>query len=442
MKKFYLIATAVTMLTACTNSEKLTADFSNDGPVMIGFETFHEKATRATGEITQPSDFTKAKGGFGVWGYKGAPDDIVAASGTPIATVDVSNPESPTPENPAKYTTIFENVQVWYESATTDTKGFTYTVPKYWDKGAEYIFFAYAPYDATNASIDRSTGNIQIKEIASIQDVSTSIDNKANEEDANQPKNLQYKGSDATGITDYLMATYVTEQKITAENVGTTAIGTNQNKGDGSSITYTGQEKTVGFTFGHMLSKFKINLTASALYSGVQYITVDALSIKNMPTLTETAKTIFTQTSPTAPAGSYAPNYYSTDLVVIGANGTSTASLYILKNGSLSGETVTVPTEQVQEFNYYVAPSFADNSTTTETTEKYLLNIAYTIHYVDGIEEKVTISNTDLSTKLTQFQQNYQYTLNIKIGLNQIYFTVDAVTGWQTPIDVEDIEIK
>ena len=447
MKKYYLFAAAVTMLTACTNSEKMTNDLSYDGPVMIGFETFHEKSTKAavTDAIADPEDFTRDNGGFGVWGYKGDPTDIKPAEDPNYGVegdnvdhtliVDVYDEDT--------YTTIFENVSNNY--TTTPTQGFTYTVPKYWDKGSEYIFFAYAPYDATKASIDRSTGNITIEDIASIQDVSTHIDNKANnDENDDLEKNLQYTGSNTTGITDYLMATYVTEQKLVAENTTATEQGTNQNYGVNNAIRYDGQEQTVGFTFGHMLSKFKINLLPSARYSGVQYIKVDALSIENMPTLTSTAKTVFTQTSPTAPAGTYNPNYYSTDLVVIGTNGTSTSSLYILKDGSISesGETVTEPTEQVQQFNYYVAPSKANNEATTDATEKYLLNIAYTIHYVDGIEETVTISDTDLSGKLSQFQQNYQYTLNIKIGLNQIYFTVDAVTDWQTPIDEQTIEIK
>ena len=443
MRKSYLLAAAVTMLTACTNNENMTNDLSYDGPVAIGFETFHEKSTKAavTGEISGPTNFTRnsesKEGGFGVWGFKGSPDDIPAPSDLATYVVDLSNT--------TKYTTIFDNVQVWYENETTPTQGFTYAVPKYWDKGSEYIFFAYAPYNNAKitvdahevnvATLDNTTGKITIRDIASIQDVSTSIDNKGDETTANQPKNLQFKGSNATGITDYLMATYVTGQHLNATNEG----GTNQNV---STKVYDKKEQTVGFTFGHMLSKFKINLKASALYSGVEYIKVDALSIENMPTRTETAKTIFTQTSPTAPAGSYNPNCYSTDLVVIGTGGTSTASLYILKNGSLSGETVTVPTEQIQEFNYYIAPSKANDEATTETTEKYLLNIAYTIHYVDGIEEKVTISDTDLSSKLTEFQQNNQYTLNILIGLNQIYFTVDAVTAWQTPIDEQEIEVK
>ena len=45
------------------------------------------------------------------------------------------------------------------------------------------------------------------------------------------------------------------------------------------------------------------------------------------------------------------------------------------------------------------------------------------------VEEDVVIEDVDLSSKLASLLQNNSYTLTIKVGLNQIYFTVDAVTG-------------
>ena len=465
MKKFYLIATAVTMLTACTNSEKMTNDLSYDGPVMIGFETFHEKATKATptGEIIDKTKLTKDHGGFGVWGYKGAPDDIVAASGSPNKTVDVSNPESPTAENPAKYTTIFENVQVWYvgnDYTATPSQGFTYKVPKYWDKGMEYIFFAYAPYDATNASINRETGNITIANIASIQDASSSNASSTPADDA-----LVFSGSNTTGLTDYLMATYVTNQKLAEKNTTATAIGTNQNYVDTEhgKNEYTYQEQTVGFTFGHMLSRIIINLQAASQYEGVKTMKVSYLSIKNMPEV-NTDVTTFNQISPTAPDGEYTTTTWpGKTLQIINTNSTSDANanatskkeLYILKGGygkNVVGETETVtinpnemtaivpPTYQNQSFYYYVAPN-APSGTSEAKTDHYYLDINYTIKYVDDVEENVVIQNVDLNSKLASMLQNNSYTLTIKVGLNQIYFTVDAVTGW-TELDGQEIEIK
>ena len=123
-----------------------------------------------------------------------------------------------------------------------------------------------------------------------------------------------------------------------------------------SSESYELKGQTVGFTFGHMLSKLQINLQANDTYSGITSLKVTNLSIENMPASAST-KASFTQTSPTAPAGAYTPANYTSTLSIIGTNGTSTADLYILKNGSMSGETVTAPTAQNQSFNYYVAPN-------------------------------------------------------------------------------------
>lgn len=397
-----MIAATATLLAACQRNEVFKDLVDDNETVMIGFETFHEKATKATATdaISAPENMTSAHGGFGVWGYKAI--DAAEASGTP-ATVNISS----------GYTTVFNNVKVWYESSSTKTQGFTYAVPKYWDKNMEYIFFAYAPYDGTNASIDNATGKITIADIASIQDVSKST---------GSDQALVYNGSNTAAVTDYLMATYVTDQKLNA---------TNQ-----SEKTYDGKNQTVGFTFGHMLSKLQVNLQASDAYSGIEYIKVTTLSIENMPASAST-KASFTQTSPTAPAGDYTPASYTSELSIIGTSGTSTSGLYILKGGSLSGDVVTAPTAQNQSFNYYVAP----NTPAGNGTDKYLLNIGYTIKYVDGITENVTITDVDLSEKLASLLQNNSYTLTIKVGLNQIFFTVDEIKGWVDQ-SAQEIEVK
>ncbi|MBP5347371.1 MAG: fimbrillin family protein [Bacteroidaceae bacterium] len=470
MKKFYLFATAVTMLTACTNSEKITNDLSYDGPVMIGFETFHEKSTKAaaTGEISNPSDFIlddSGNGGFGVWGFKGKPDDIPAATTAADYAIDVINT--------VKFVPIFDNVQVWYVSnnfTTTPTQGFTYAVPKYWDKNAEYIFFAYAPYDATNASLDKLTGKISIGNIPAIQDISASNSSSGealvfgDDTDDGAPVVLR---KDASGVIDYLMGTYVTEQHLVAPNKTTTATGTNQNKGNGENISYKGQEQTVGFTFGHMLSKLQVTLKAKEDYSGIKSIAVNKLYIKNMPYSSATTTT-FTQTSPTAPAGTYDVNHraYTSTLKIIdngAANdvvATSKSSLYILKNGSITNGNVSAPTNQPQTFFYYIAPNDPVNNEGT-TNDQYLLDIDYTITYVDTykdgdndvpVTENVSLSDVPLTytevvetqevTKgLQKLEQNYSYTLTLNVGLNQIYFTVDKVENW-TESDLGEVEIK
>ncbi len=403
MKKSYLmIAAAATMLVACSETDSLKEEINDNETVLIGFETYHDKSTKATAtdEIDAGSDMTKAHGGFGVWGFKAA--DVPEASGTPAVT-DVSSTTS--------FTTVFNNVQVWYDGSSL-SKGFTYAVPKYWDKNMEYIFFAYAPYDADKAELTKTSGIIKISDIASIQDISGN-------NSSTEAEDLQYTGASSTStasVTDYLMATYVTNQKLNS---------TNQSNYDNN---LHGQ--TVGFTFGHMLSKLQVVLQAKEAYSGIKEIKVKYLTIENMPEKA-TDKTVFTQTSPTAPAGTYNPAAYTTNLQIINSgdgndNATAKSDLYILKGGSLSDETLTSPTSQPQTFNYYVAPN------TPGTGTKYLLNITYDITYVDNITETVTITDVDLSGKLASLLQNNSYTLTINVALNQIYFNVDAVTGWTT----------
>lgn len=427
MKKCYLLAAAAAMLTACTNNEKLTADIDNDGQVLIGFETFHEKSTKATGEITQPNHLTKENGGFGVWGYKAAD----------VATAAVPDGETEAIVNVSSYTTIFDNVKVWWESTNdydSDNNSendavhyhFTYAIPKYWDKGSEYIFFAYAPHDAA-ASIEEATGKITISSIPSIQDISAftgSASTKKYDGTTNDQK-----------VTDYLMATYVTNQKYNASPY------TNQH-----GKNYDDAEQTVGFTFGHMLSKLRIKLEAFSEFEGIKELIVNNLSIENMPA-TKTTTTNFTQNSPISPSGTYSPTAYNSELLVIkdgaGENevATSKTGLYILAGGkgldANDEETTTVadmvgsqaPTHNKQNFNYYVAPN-NPNDNTNDDNKKYLVNLNYTINYVDGMTENVAVSDIDISDILPKLEQNYYYILTIKIQMNQILFTVDRVIDW------------
>ena len=162
---------------------------------------------------------------------------------------------------------------------------------------------------------------------------------------------------------------------------------------------------------------------------------------------TKTTTTNFTQDSPTSPAGKYSTTAYNTELLVIkngaGENevATSKNSLYILSGGkgldANNQETTTVadmvdsekPTHNKQNFNYYVAPNDPNNNT-NDVNKKYLVNLKYTINYVDEMTEDVEVSDIDISEILPKLEQNYYYILTIKIQMNQILFTVDKVTDW------------
>lgn len=434
-----LLAASTGLVVACSQNDAFKAVVDDNPEVLISFETFHEKSTKtaaATGEISGPANFTRdaaGNGGMGVWGFKGAPADIPAPSAVSDYTIDVSNQD--------KFIPVFENTQVWYEDvneALFRPKGFTYLMPQYWDRMAEYIFFAYAPYNnsknAANQDLvefDKTTGRFTVRDIESVQDISKHNNGTG--------ESLQYGGSgagnayqaaDATDVTDYLMATYVTEQRYS---------GTNQVDKPGYDPAYTSPDdyryQTVGFTFKHMLSKLYINIQADDLGNNVKSITVDSLVIDNMPE-TSTDKVVYVQTSPTAPTGTYAPTYWTgRALHVIDTNpatntyATSQQKLYVVKGGT----TQTPPTIQKQSFYYYVTPNKADNPA-TEATEKYILNIKYSVTHMNDATDVFNIEPIDLSEYITEMQQNRSYTLTITIGIAQdmIVFSANVVAEWAT----------
>lgn len=451
MKKFYLIATAVTMLTACTNSEKMTADFSNDDPVMIGFETFHEKSTKAS--VGAPSGLTDGNGGFGVYGFKHKDDKTASEGSIDLSDQDQTNENFVTP--------IFQNVKVWYVDGA-DTKDFTYAVPKYWDKKKFYTFFAYAPYaqEAVDAVPDnpsttdvnesvpatkgikfnQATGKFTRNDIKALQEANptspSTVSVTVGYESA-QSRN-QYSTAYENGIIDYLIAPYVPHQKSGL---------TNQ-----SENTYDGKEYTVGFNFYHILSKLDVIVTAKDEkgdgkhgYSGVKSIKVTKLNITNLPNSSSNDVT-YQQTNVEYSTGTFTESSYTSQLNIISGEGaTSTSELYILDGGNESSGTITKPASYInQAFHYYVAPN------TPATGNKHEINIDYTITYVDGTIEPYsrTIDLSDAtkltsgSATLTSMTQNNVYRIIVTIGLDQIYFTVNNVEGWTTPINTEIKEIE
>ena len=435
-----LLAVVAVIVAACSQNDTLKVAIDDSPEVLISFETFHEKSTKtaaATGEISGPANFTRdayGNGGMGVWGFKGTPDDIPAPSAVSTYTVDVSDEDTFIP--------VFENTQVWYEDVTDALfrpKGFTYLMPQYWDKQAEYIFFAYAPYNnsknANNQDLvefDKTTGCFTVRDIESVQDVS-----KHNNETG---ESLQYGGTgadhayqaaDATDVVDYLMATYETEQRYS---------GTNQMGKTGYDDAYTAPQdyryQTVGFTFGHMLSKLTINIQPEEdPGTDIKSITVDSLTIDNMPE-SSSDKAVYTQNSPTAPAGTFVPaTWTGKALQVINTdpttneNATAKEKLYVVKGGT----TQTPPTTQKQSFYYFVVPNTADDPATT-AIEKYLLNIKYTVTHTNNATEVVDIEPIDLSDYITDMQQNRTYTLTISISIarEKIVFNASVVSQWTT----------
>lgn len=419
-----MIAATAALFAACAGNDTYRDVVENETD-LIGFETYHGKATRAA--VNKPKDLILTNGGFGVYGYKHE-GEKTASNGT----VSVSGT-----------TNVFNNVQVWYVSndfAATPTQGFTYEVPKYWDKTKTYTFFAYAPYvaEATSSShgisFDETTGLFTRTDIQSLQST-----NKIGTKGAKN--RTQYVDADESNVIDYLIAPYVFNQKHNA---------TNQSGKD-----YTGKEKTVGFTFYHILSKLNVKVqvkdefaTGGHQYKGVQDIQITKLNIENLPNVSQDV--VYSQTSvtegssATVPAASYLKavggdplNFTTTLNMIAGTNATAAGPLFILDGGSKDSQTgvITNPADSIsQRFHYYIAP----NTPTGEGHNHYKLNIDYTITYVDGTVDPFsrTVDLSDESSLntgssvLANMQQNSIYNVVITIALDQIYFDVDLIKDW------------
>lgn len=407
MKKSYLMIAAVAALMAsCSDNDNFKEAVDNEN-VLIGFETFHEKSTRAA--VSAKTDLTTDNGGFGVFGYNHTDNRAVAEGSINMSTTGT--------------TRVFNNVKVWYQDGA-DTDGFTYAVPKYWDKYKFYTFFAYAPWNETAVTLTEGTGKFVRTDVKSLQST-----NKASSVTVGSESRVKYVEANETAVTDYLIATCVTGQKYN---------GTNQN-----SKTYDGKEKTVGFTFSHILSKLNVTVKAKDeasghKYLGVKDIQVTSLNIENLPNTS--ADLTYNQTAANAVAGTFSTTNYTTSLnIIAGDNALTTSPLYIL-DGGVNGSPITAPTTYIdQAFHYWVAP----NTPTGEGHDKYKLNIKYTINYVDGTSDPFT-RDLDLSTATTAFTtmaQNNIYNITVTIALDQIYFDVDEIVDWATAQET-DVEFN
>ena len=142
MKRNYvMMAMAAAMLASCAQTG-LVEEIAEEPPKAIGFSTFADKTTRAISD----TDLEKYHQTFGVWAYK-------TYNGT----------ES----------TVMDHYQVTSQGTGSGTNGWHYDGTdgqalgqslRYWDTLATYAFYAYAPFNKDNVSINSTTKKISIKE--------------------------------------------------------------------------------------------------------------------------------------------------------------------------------------------------------------------------------------------------------------------------------------
>lgn len=454
MKKSYLMIASVAALFAACAEKETFREIDNNETELIGFYTYHGKATKAAINAAEDltRDATTKEGGFGVYGYKHANDGAYTLNSNKIAWAD--NVDS---------TRIFDNVQVYYiglNNPNDGFQGFKYDLPKYWDKTKTYVFFAYAPYAAkktsnvAGVSFDNATGLFTRNDIKSYQQTNDTILKTLAD---GTTKRVQYTLTpDESRVTDYLIAPYVPGQKYN---------GTNQS---GKSYAEAYKKKTVGFTFYHILSKLNVTVKvkdseikdeSGHKFAGVQDIQITKLNIENLPNdSTATGYVYYKQgtvtegANATVPTATFSQNAdgtalnFNTSLNIIAddsdsnvadgdkTNALTTNALYILDGGSMDNSgIITNPTDTIsQRFHYFIAPN------TLAANAKHILNIDYAVTYVDGTVDKfvreIDLSNTDNltpgSAAFTNMEQNNIYNLTVIIDLEEILFTVDKVMDW------------
>lgn len=454
MKKSYLMIAAVaTLFVACAEKETFK-EIDNNETELIGFYTYHGKATRAA--INAPQDLTRdattKEGGFGVYGYKHA-DNAYTLASNKISWAE--DPDS---------TRIFDNVQVYYVGLNNPNdgfQGFKYDLPKYWDKSMTYVFFAYAPYAnekttiVAGVSFDKTTGLFTRNDIKSYQQTNDTIQKLMSD---GTTKRTQYTLTpDESRVTDYLIAPYVPNQKYD---------GTNQS---GKQYSDTYKKKTVGFTFYHILSKLNVTVKvkdseikeqSGHKFAGVQDIQITKLNIENLPN-DSTANgyvyykqgTVTEGANATVPTATFSKNAdgnvlnFDTNLNIVAddsndsnvaaddkTNALTTSALYILDGGSVDNSgVITNPTDTIsQRFHYFIAPN------TLASNASHILNIDYAVTYVDGTVDKfvreINLSDasnlTSGSDEFGTMEQNNIYNITVIIDLEEILFTVDKVEEW------------
>lgn len=118
-KSYFILAAAATILASCAENGKITNDLrSDENKTVIGFSTYSEKATRATGTN---EDLETYHGTFAVYATKKSTVDNTTIS--PVFNADI----------------------ITYDDSKEEPNNWTYSPYRFWDKQANYHFVAVAP---------------------------------------------------------------------------------------------------------------------------------------------------------------------------------------------------------------------------------------------------------------------------------------------------------
>lgn len=491
-RNYYLwIAAAAAIVAGCAQENVLRDTVSESEQVLIAFDTYHSKATKAP--VSKEEDLTTLNGGFGVFAFKYTDNDGIGVSENKIDISSIYNQYT----NP-----VFDNTKTWYNEAYDATADadknlfftkYQYEYPRYWDKQMTYTFFAYAPHNPdyrivaddeantngfTGVTLVAKTGLITRTDILSVQCASGATTKTIGTGD-NAVSRAQYsviadntETTDANeasdkNIKDYLLAPVVAGEKWHATNQTTLPYSQDNQP-------YNNAEITVGFEFHHILSQLNVNIKAKNEeyeadpqsekkgheYKGIKSIYITKLEITNLPPLTDLGTNyVKCQQNKADFANIYAystyqpltftPGKYDDNLAIV--NPTSGASTY-----SINGETATANPLYIldggttlvadaagstaingyidQKFQYYVAPNKPE---VTGTTHKHDLNIEYYIEYIkepgkETNKKEVFNRSIQLDDEFDEMLASYIYNIDVTISLDQIYLTVEKAVNWDS----------
>ncbi len=390
MKKSYLMIAAVAILASCSETDKLTHEFSNtQQPEKIGFAIFSQKTTRADNETNsaQLYDYYKT---FGVYSWKTVGSDQPAS----VFTNDPVHYFTADAADGVVYTSTAKPSDEWGEygdGANQWKTGWFYKNVRYWDKlASEYTFFAIAPYEADpspDLHVDNSSNNITI----GANDDRYDIDNEAKNEMSQYKKYYGFS-------KDYMLA-------------------------DKESTKF----QTVQLEFNHILTKLNVQITLQENFKGGnQNLTITDLEIVGLENkgYFEYAGSM-TMNGWKTKAGEVQTLAFPDDYAIYSKNATTTTY-----SGYYWFQTLVFP---------QTLTCMAEGAQTAAPAGKYLY-IEYTIGtevykaYYDlanVFNSQLKPAHDEVAAGTYEFAQGSEYTLNIKVGPMPIEFEATA-TGWDT----------
>lgn len=336
--------------------------------------------------------------------------------------------------NSSGYTTVFDATVVKYLSSNNQANGtnwtYTYegsTTPlKFWDRAADYIFYAVAPDDVFTMPAPASPNTLK-----------------------DNPEDRKFR---ATSVPDVQVLKDMNgASQITISNEGTASESTTGTARDylvaakvPCNAGYSNQgndpdDKNVNFTFSHILSKLNVNVKTTTTFNneGSNYpqIKLTSLSISIKGVCSEFNQKVAGALNAALSDGDAWSNP--------SASATTKTCFAIGQTGNTAALLLNTTNKNIA--SYFVAP------TSTGTTSPVLaegeaevkVTIGYDIYY-DGESNPTSMESCLLAdldvTNLTKIQQNTINNLNITIDPKAIYFDVQSVSDW-TSTSAEEITV-